>query len=330
MNSRSPCPQMRTSPRGTRLHVDCRDAEDTSGCDDVKLSAMVGREDGISVDLSDELVLPEDPFENSEAFADLRGVSIPLGEVGVGEEQEVRFFVSYSDTSNGARLYFTASAWNAAAASATVDVQRSTAEEFADVTTPANDDFAMAQMIEGAEGSHAIDLLLATPEPGEPAFTGFSGRPAGSVWYVWTAPESGAYRFEASPAAATLSASNYRIDVFRGDQIASLEQLASNLSGATLFAEKGEQYRIRLSHLTVGHALNFRWTSGSPPANDDFAMATLVEGESGTVDGTSAGATLERGEWFGQVAATTWYRWVRTDRRRLDVLKRSSESGPCI
>ena len=297
--------------KGTRLHVDCRDAgDDSSGCDDVKLSAMVGREDGISVDLSEELVLPGDPSEDSAAFSDLRGVSIPLGEVGAGEDQEVRFFVSYDDASNGARLYFTASAWNAVAASAKVDVQRSTTVEFADVTTPANDDFAMAQTIEGAEGSHAVDLLLATPEPGEPVFAGFARRPAGSVWYAWTAPESGAYRFEAAPGTGAPDMPDFRIDVFRGDQIVSLERVASNLSGATLFAEKGEKYRIRLSHLTVGHALNFRWKSGSPPANDDFAMATLAEGASGSVDGTNAGATLERGEWFGEVAATTWYRWV--------------------
>ena len=297
--------------KGVRLHIDCRDADDSTGCDDVKLRAVIGREDGVSVDLSEELVPPDEPPdeppEDAVTFSDLRGVSIPLGEVGAGEDQEITFFVSYDGTSSGARLYFTASAWNATAASATVDVQRSTTEEFADVTTPANDDFATAQAIEGGEGSHAVDLLLATPEPGEPAFAGFSGRPAGSVWYVWTAPESGAYRFEASSSGAPR---NHRIDVFKGDQVASLTRIASNLSGATVFAEKGAQYRIRLSHLTTGHALTFHWMSGSPPANDDFAMATVVEGASGSVEGTSGGATLERGEWFGEAAATTWYRWV--------------------
>ena len=287
--------------KGTRLHIDCLDPDHSSGCNDVKLSAMVGREDSISVDLSEELGVPESP-------SDLRGVSIPLGEVSVGEDQEVKFSVSYDDTSSGARLYFTASAWNATAATARVDVQRSTTEEFADVTTPANDDFAMAQRIEGMEGSHTVDLLLATPEPGEPAFAGRSGRPAGSIWWVWTAPESGAYRFEALLAGD--APRDDRIDVFKGEQIASLTRVASNLSGTTLFAENGETYRIRLSHLTTGHALNFRWKSGAPPANDDFAQATLVEDTSGTAEGTSAGATLEQGEWLGEAAATTWYRWV--------------------
>ncbi len=295
---------------GTRLHIDCRDANDLTGCDDVKLRAMVGREDGISVDLSDELDLPDQLPGSPATFSDLRGVSIPLGEVGVGEDQEITFFVSYDSVSDGARLYFTASAWNAKAASATMDVQRSETEEYADVARPANDDFAAAQSIEGEMGSHAVDLLLATPEPGEPAFTGFTGRPAGSVWYVWAAPTSGAYRFETSAPAGAPSVRNERIDVFKGDRIAALESVASNRWGATFFAEEGQTYRIRVSNLTVGLPLNFRWMSGSAPANDDFAQASLLEGSSGSVEGTSGGATLERGEWFGEVAATTWYRWV--------------------
>ena len=294
---------------GTRLHIDCRDANGSTGCDKVKLRAMVGREDGISVDLSDELDLPDQLPGSPATFSDLRGVSIPLGEVSVGEDQEVTFFVSYDGASGGARIYFTASAWNAKAASATVEVQRSETEEYADVAMPANDDFAAAQAIEGEKGSHAVDLLLATPEPGEPAFTGFAGRPAGSVWYVWTAPESGAYRFETSPPMGVSGVRN-RIDVFKGDRIAALQPIASNLSGATFFAEKGQQYRIRLSNLTIGLPLNFRWTSGTPPANDDFAQAALVEDASGSVEGTSGGATLERSEWFGEAAATTWYRWI--------------------
>lgn len=284
---------------GTRLHIDCRDVVDaTTGCNDLKLTAMVGREDGISVDLSDEL-----PLNSPD---NLRGVFIPLGEVGAGESQEVEFFVSYDGTSDGARLYFTASAWNANAATATVDVQRSETETHADVATPANDDFAASREIEGESGSHAVDLLLATPEPGEPAFTGFAGRPAGSVWYAWTAPENGAYRFETSAPSERTD----RIDIFKGDHIATLKPIASNRSGATFFAEKGQRYRVRLSNLTVGLSQTFRWKSGSPPANDDLEQATLVEGASGEIEGTSGGATLEQGEWFAEAAATTWYRWV--------------------
>ncbi|MDE0226848.1 MAG: S8 family serine peptidase [Gammaproteobacteria bacterium] len=288
---------------GARLQIDCRNAVDaTAGCDDLNLKAIVGREDGISVDPSDELpaIAPDN----------LQGVSIPLGEVGAGESQEVRFSVSYDGVSNGARLYIAATAWNAKAASATIDVQRSDTEEYSDVASPANDDFESAREIEGESGSHAVDLLLATPEPGEPAFTGFAGRPAGSVWYVWTAPENGAYRFETSMPADAPDLRNDRIDVFKGDHIAELTPVASNRSGATFFAEKGQQYRVRLSNRTVGLAQTFRWKSGAPPANDDFAQATLVEGASGTAEGTSGGATLEQGEWFGQAAATTWYRWV--------------------
>ena len=102
-----------------------------------------------------------------------------------------------------------------------------------------------------------------------------------------------------------------RIDVFKGDRIGILELIASNLWGTTFFAEDGQQYRIRLSNLTVGFPLNFRWTTGASPVDDDFAEAGLLEGASGTAEGTSGGATLQPGEWFGDAAATTWYQWSR-------------------
>ena len=59
--------------------------------------------------------------------------------------------------------------------------------------------------------------------------------------------------------------------------------------------------------------MDLRWSPGDRPVNDDFAEAVVLEGESGTFDGTSAGATLEPGESFGAMAATTWFRWVAPD-----------------
>ena len=36
----------------------------------------------------------------------------------------------------------------------------------------------------------------------------------------------------------------------------------------------------------------------------------MLESADGIVQGSSQGATLEPGEWFGFAAATTWYRWT--------------------
>ena len=295
---------------GTRLHIDCREAGDSSGCNDVRIETMnVSREDGVPVDLSDELGLPVptgQAFRRSSPIP--LGSSIPLGEVSAGEAQEIEFVVSYNGEANPARLYFTASAWNAKAASVSVRIGSGDQAEITD--RPPNDDFASAASIEGEQGSVALDLLLATPEPGEPLFTPRRGRPVGSVWYAWTAPGNGPVRFNIPSREGSQDARNDRINIFRGNAIADLEPVASYLWGGIFFAEKGQSYRIRVSSFARGTALDLRWSQGSRPANDNFAQATMLEGADGVVQGSSQGATLEPGEWFGFSAATTWYRWT--------------------
>ena len=285
---------------GSRLHLDCRDAGEASGCEQIRIHSMeVSREDGVSVDLSDDVDSPI-PL----------GSSIPLGEIAAGETQEVGFVISSPGESDPIRLYFTASAWNAKGASVSVEVGSDGTGQSETAQRPAHDDFAAAAVITGEPGSHRLDLLLATPEPGEPLFTPRDGRPAGSVWYRWTAPANGPVRFEVSRPGGGAGARNDRVDVFRGDRISVLERVASDLSGAMFFAEKGQPYRVRVSNFQRATALNLQWSQASRPVNDDFAQATLLEGTAGNVDGTSRGATLEPGEWFGSAAGTTWYRWT--------------------
>ena len=297
---------------GTRLHIDCRDAGDSSGCNEVQIHTMdVSREDGVTVDLSDELgvLVPIGQIIPTSSPIAL-GSSIPLGEISVGEAQEIEFVVSYNAEANPVRLYFTASAWNAKAASASVGVGAGSADRSGIAERPPNDDFAAAAVIEGEEGSRTVDLLLATPEPGEPLFTPRRGRPAGSVWYEWTAPANGPVRFNIPPRVDYRVARNDRLSIFRGDRIPALERVADGPWGALFFAEKGQSYRIRVSNFARGAALNLRWSQGPRPANDDFTQATVLEGRHGVVEGNSQGATLETGEWFGSAAATTWYRWT--------------------
>ena len=297
---------------GTRLHIDCRETGDSSSCNDIRIETMnVSREDGVPVDLSDEL---GSPVPRGQAFSRSSpiplGSSIPLGEISAGEAQEIEFVVSYNGEANPARLYFTASAWNAKAASVSVGVRTGSGDQVEIAGRPPNDDFAAAASIEGEEGSLALDLLLATPEPGEPLFTPRRGRPAGSVWYAWTAPSDGPVRFNIPPNGGSSDTRNDRLSIFRGDRITELEPVTSDLWGAIFFAGKGQSYRIWVSNFARGAALDLRWSQGSRPANDNFAQATELEGADGVVQGNSQGATLEPGEWFGFAAATTWYRWT--------------------
>ena len=169
-------------------------------------------------------------------------------------------------------------------------------------------------LIEGSEGSAAVGLIDATPEPGEPAFADQWGRPAGSVWYAWRVPVDGTFRFEVEATRRTDGDQELqhddRIDIYTGEQVASLANVASGQWGTQFFAESGKLYRIRLSHGTRGVDGNLRWFPASRPVNDDFDEAMGVEGEHGDAVGTNAGATLEPNEWFGPAAATTWHRWT--------------------
>ena len=302
---------------GTRLHIDCRDTGGPSGCNQVRVHTVeVSREDGLTVDLSGELEPPErEVWESSgqeaiETSPIPLGSSVPLGEVSVGEAREIKLRVSYTGESDMARLYFTASAWNAQAASVSVGVGAESRDPSGIADRPPNDDFLAAAPIEGEEGSLALDLLLATPEPGEPLFTSRRGRPAGSVWYAWTAPADGPVHFDIPPRTHPGDMRSDRIDIFRGDRIAALDEIASGQWGSTFFAEEGQTYRIRVSKDARGAALELRWAKGSRPVNDNLAEASLIEGPAGVVHGNNRGATLEPGEWFGFAAATTWYRWT--------------------
>ena len=311
---------------GTKLHFGCRDAGGSSGCASASISEVsVDREDSVSRE-------PPEPWSRY-SWAGYLGSSITLGEIGAGESQEVRLLVEpgYSST----RLHFTASAWNGAAASTSVAVPTDAdGSEVAEAERPANDDFAAAAAIAGKTGVQDLDLMLATPEPGEPAFWSFPqargdgqrtgpgstyGRPTGSVWYAWTAPASDLARFAltgADPDAYDIySAARdlflVNVEVFRGNQVAELERVAAKPWSAAFFAEKGLTYYIRVSNAERGKIpLTLRWSQGPRPANDDLDAAAPIEGAAGVAEGTNQGATLELGESVGGLAATTWHRWT--------------------
>ena len=302
---------------GTRLHIDCR-AEEHSICTDLVTveGVTVSREDGIAVDLDNDAQRRSpsafDAIDSPFGF----GTSIPVGEIASGDRREVALRIAVADEAGaGASLHFTASAWNGRAGSAAVRVGPGSVPA---IERPANDRFAEAAAIEGLEGLVALDLLHATPEPGEPVAAPWEGRPAGSVWYAWTAPSDGPFRFHV-PAAAGGDEANGdiarydRVQVFEGDAVSELDEVAGGLWGATFFATEGQAYRVRVASSSRGTAMDLRWSVAERPANDDFAAAAVLSGESGAIDGGSAGATLEEGESFGRLAATTWYRWTAPD-----------------
>lgn len=280
---------------GTRLAADCRDASGSPNCHIAIRDAQATREDGLVY---------------GKEWSDL-GSAIALGEIAVGESQEVTLRVA-NRGEEAARLYFTASAWNARAASMSVVVRTRGADqsEIPEAEPPTNAAFAGAATLEGEEGSRMLDLLLAPPEVGEPVFGPSQGRPSGSAWYVWTAPTDRLARFGASRDSDFRDASEVNITVFQGDRITALKRVASGPWGVEFFAEAGQTYRVRVSHNGRSVPLILRWSQGPRPANDAFAASVALTGAEGGVEGNNEGATLEPGELFGQLAATIWYRWT--------------------
>ncbi len=289
---------------GTRLHFDCRSSGSASACGEGLINQAAveaGREDGLLHDL-----------ENRS------WTYIALGEVAVGEVQTVKVPVDYYGK-EPLRLYFTASAWNAISDSVVVDVvprygNQEAANEpdtLPDAAPPANDNFANPAAIEGDTGSYALDLLLATTEVGEPSFTNGSERPSGSIWFSWQAPSTGAYRFSLSQddVGSATHVGEVRFDVFKGSHLASAERIASGSWGQVLFAEQGRTYRFRISNRGITAPLTLQWSAGPRPENDDFRTPTRLEGAAGSIAGSNLGATLERQEAFGDLAATTWFTW---------------------
>ena len=301
---------------GTRLHIDCRSA--SVSCNDTVTieSVAMTRADTVPVGLEDEAHAPKPPgytFYSSDEKPVELGASIPVGEIAVGEERTIHLVVELGPEADGARLHFTANAWNGHAGRSSVDI--GSVEETAPLP-PDNDAFSTAIALEGDEGTRSLDMLRATPEPGEPVFESRWGRPAGSVWYTWTAPADGPFRFEVPGIEFDPNdrgpdeRRNDRVDVFQGDGLTGLRNVATGLWGASFFAKQGEHYRIRVGSLARGAAMDLTWSPEGRPANDDFADAIVLEGESGSFEGTGAGATLQPGESFGKLAATTWFRWT--------------------
>lgn len=303
---------------GTQLHIDCR--SDSARCDEaVTVEGVWTTRFRSRISLSEEVAAPVPANYSLFARADRPfelGSSLPVGELAAGETRRIHLLVRVAEKAEGARLHFAASAWNGHAGEATVDIGEGAEEK---PVRPANDAFSAATRLPGASGSIALDLLLATPEPGEPAVrhsTSSRGRPSGSVWYTWTAPTAGPFRFKVpgierfpedrAPDERRLD----RVDVYQGDAIGSLHEVASGLWGASFFAVQGARYRIRVSSSARGAAVDLTWSPEGRPGNDDFVDAILLAGETGIAQGSGAGATLEPGESFGRVAATTWFRWI--------------------
>jgi hypothetical protein len=186
---------------------------------------------------------------------------------------------------------------------------------------PSNDSFASAQVI-----GPALPINLNTTnvdsgwEAGEPPALGGSVQ-SRSVWYSWTAPDSGPVRMDVCDYEAVSGAGNRTVIAYTGATLGTLVAVTPGGGNceANFTATSGVTYRIAFSGTVSGEG-NFvlRLKSAPPPPNDDFANAIVV-GPSlpAAAQANNEFATAQAGEpdHTGPgfpAARSVWYQWTPT------------------
>ena len=183
----------------------------------------------------------------------------------------------------------------------------------ANAAAPPNDDFANAFELTGrfafVDGTN-VDATKQVPD--EPDHAGNAG--GASIWYRWTAPTAG--RATVSTCGSEF---NTLLAVYTGDELANLEESGSNndspdcdnRSSVSFDAAAGTTYRIAVDGFDGATGAVFLSLSLAP-ANDDFANAEQLSGETGSVNGTTIGASMEVGELdhLGYAWNSVWFDWT--------------------
>jgi hypothetical protein len=175
---------------------------------------------------------------------------------------------------------------------------------------PVNDNLATATVLTGLPVNAEGQNISATSETNEPDH---DGTPAtNSIWYKWTAPSSGTVEINTDGTNFDTSISVY---TGTGVDFASLTSVAEDIDTVTLTVVSGTTYYIAVDTLfgDTGN-INLSIISTDPPANDNFANATVITGFPVSVAGNSTFATMQTGEQSNlgatQTTHSVWYSWT--------------------
>ncbi|MBK8294127.1 MAG: hypothetical protein IPK93_04860 [Solirubrobacterales bacterium] len=192
---------------------------------------------------------------------------------------------------------------------------------------PANDNFATSTVIGPAlpVGLNTTNID-STWEAGEPAILGGSGS-SRSVWYTWTPAATGRARIDICDSTQYSSAQNKSIGVYTGNTLGTLVPITTATTNCQIdfSTTAGVPHRIAVSGSVLGE-FNFvlRLKNAPPPANDNFANATVVgPALPVTLNGENEFATAETGEPehndFGAAQHSAWYKWTPTQSARVRI-----------
>ncbi|MEP0913303.1 DUF4347 domain-containing protein [Leptolyngbya sp. GB1-A1] len=179
-------------------------------------------------------------------------------------------------------------------------------------TPPSNDNWNNATALTGTSGTVIGNNFAATGEAGEPGQSGLTN----SVWWAWTASSDGTLSIDTSG-----SDFDTFLSLFTGSSINNLSVLTQDYSlrgqinyqvqaGTTYYiAVDGYRswygYGNDLGNITLNYQLY------TPPSNDNWSNAIVLDGTSGTATGSNLGATGEAGEpWQSGETNSVWWTWT--------------------
>ena len=163
--------------------------------------------------------------------------------------------------------------------------------------TPANDNFAMAQVLAGSSGTAIGSNFNATLEFGEPQIPNNIG--GHSIWYSWTAPSSDVFTFDTYGSSFDTVLAVYTGNGFTGaglTLVKSNDDAGSGVTSAVSFsAVQGVTYRITVDGSNGAEGtVNLEWVENNvQTAVDNFVPSsgspgTVVVINGGNFTGTSA------------------------------------------
>jgi hypothetical protein len=188
----------------------------------------------------------------------------------------------------------------------------------ASASPPANDNFANPVVLTGSTLSVPSTTTDATLEPGEPDHAAEAG--SGSVWFEWTSPVTGMIRTLVCVNSEGISS----IAFYTGASVDMLMETASGYCTLNVLVTAGTTYRIAVnSEPGLNGDFPFSLQHYPPPANDAFADAEPLAGNSGSVEGTALGSSYEPGEpepREGEGGHSVWYSWTPSISGRAELL----------
>ncbi|MBI4558767.1 MAG: trypsin-like serine protease [Candidatus Hydrogenedentes bacterium] len=184
---------------------------------------------------------------------------------------------------------------------------------------PPNNNFANVIVLAGFAGQTTGWNSDGTKEPGEPNHANNVG--GKSVWWQWTAPETGEVTFSTSG-----SVFDTTVGIYTGTDVSGLTPVVGDNklgfgfnAAATFVAEAGVTYHVAVDgfqnsesgEVASGNIL-LTWQVGAP-SNDAFTDAINLPGPTGSTTGANLGATRQAGEPDHLGAASghsVWWQWT--------------------